>query len=239
MLQTTFPSLTRGASRLLLSTPLLVASVAAAADVEVVAQASSDWMYHGLSETRGQPTFGLAADWQISARAFAGVELHQAVVKGRPQRQRSVMVYAGLGYPIGERFYASVNVQHREFPKAVKEWDFTEFEARLNHDSGWNLAVAFSPDYYEHNTRSVAAELGYRRQLTENFYAYAGVGLMEFSEDARFTDYRFGQVGGGYQLHRWVLDVAYRRNSEGPDTEFGRETYSSPKVVASLTWRLR
>lgn len=209
-----------------------------AGEIEVVAQAASDWMYHGTSESGGNPAAGLAIDWQISARSFVGVEAHQAQVDDAFQRHRSVAIYAGTGIALNESWYLSTSVLHREFPKSVKEWDFTELQLQIDHASGFGLTLDFSPDYYEHDTRSFAGELRYQRDINPTWYAYASIGALELSA-ARFTDYRFAQIGGGRRLGQLVIDVAYRANSEGNASEFGLAPYSEPKLVAQLSWRLR
>ena len=211
---------------------------ASATEVEIVALASSDYIYHGTTETGGNPAAGLAIDWQVTPRTFFGVEAHQAEVDGQPQRHRSVMVYAGAGFELGADWFATATVTHREFPKAVKEWDFTEFRVQLDHQSGWGASFDYSPDYYEHDTEAYVAEVRYQRDLNPNLYVYGALGALEFSAD-QFTDYRFGTVGFGYRLGPVVLDLAYLANSEGDDTEFGRAAYSDPSVIAALSWRLR
>lgn len=222
--------------------PLLVVlyapALVMASNLEIVAQASSDLMYHGTTETGGNPAIGLAFDWQISDHAFVGIEAHQGEVDSDPQRHRSVMVYAGAGIPLGKQWYASGTVAHREFPGSTIEWDFTEFSVALDHTRGWTLSVDYSPDYYEHNTRAWVAELGYQRDIGQRFYAYASVGALELSS-TEFTDYRFGQVGGGIRWKQLVFDLSYRANSEGDSTRFGGAALSDAKFVGQLSWRLR
>jgi len=229
----------RRAIKSAVSLTVLTASTSANADdIEVVALASSDWWYHGTTETGGNPAIGLAIDWEISDRVFVGVEAHQAEVDSVSQRHRSVMVYAGSGLAVTDQWYLSGTVAHREFPGSATEWDFTEFTVALNYSGVWTFSLDYSPDYYEHNTQAWTTELGYRRDLGERFFAYASVGAVTLTS-SRFTDYRFGQLGGGVRWRRAVLDLSYRANSEGDSTSFGRADLSDPRVVAQLTWRLR
>ena len=215
----------------------LLSLPATASDMELTALATSDWMYHGTSETEGEPAFGLAADWQLTPVVFAGIEAHQGIVKGEPQRQRSVMAYLGAGKAISDRLFLSGTASHREFPGGQKEWDFTEFTIALNHRSGWNFKIDYAPDYYEHNTTALASEVRYSRQFTQRLQGYVELGAIEFSNN-RFTDYRYGQIGFGATIASAALDLAYRRNSEGPDADFGRAPYSRGKIVAQLSYRI-
>ena len=216
----------------------LLAGIAHANELEIVALASSDYIYHGTTETNGNPAVGFAIDWQVTQRGFFGVEAHQAEVDGQPQRHRSVMVYAGAGFELGTDWFATAVVTHREFPKAVKEWDFTEFRLQLDHQSGWGATFDYSPDYYEHKTEAYTAEVRYQRELNESLYLHGSIGAVELSA-RRFTDYRYGTIGLGYRLGNAVLDLSYLVNSEGDSADFGRAAYSDSGVIAQLSWRIR
>ncbi len=218
---------------LLIAPPCVVAD-----DLEIVALASSDWWYHGTTETGGNPAIGFALDWEISDRVFAGIEAHQAEVDGPAQRHRSFLFYAGTGAPLTDDWYLSGIVSHREFPGSGREWDSTEFSVALDHIKGWTVSLDYSPNYYEHKTQAWITELGYRRDLGERFFAYASIGAVTLTS-SRFTDYRFARVGGGVRWRRAVLDVSYRANSEGDSESFGAAALSDPRVVGQLTWRIR
>ena len=209
-----------------------------AGEVEVVLKGASNWVYRGTTETGNNPVVGLSLDWQATKRSFIGIEAHQAEVDGVAQRHRSVLVYAGTGLALSEKWYASGVVSHREYPGSGREWDFTEFKVQLDHTAGWTFAVDYSPDYYEHNTASVAAELGFRRELSRRVYGYASIGAIEFSE-SQFPDYQFGAIGAGFRLGRAVLDISYHANTEGNDSTFGMAQFSNSRFVGELSWRLR
>lgn len=209
-----------------------------AGDVEITAKAATDWMYHGTTETGGNPVAGLAFDWQLSEHSFVGLEAHQAEVESQPQRHRSVMIYAGTGRALSREWYGTISVSHREFPKSAREWDFTEFRLQLDHQNGWSITLEHSPNYYEHNTRSYAGELSYRRNLSNRFYTYASIGALELSGQ-QSSDYQYGQIGAGVRWGQVVLDLAYRANTEGDDGNFGQAALSDPRFVGTLSWRLR
>jgi len=213
-------------------------SSSVAGDVQIVAQVASNWTYRGTTETGDNPAIGIAVDWQATERVFVGVEMHQAEVDAVSQRHRSFLVYAGAGMTLGKKWYATGLVSHREFPGSAREWDTTEFGLQFDHTAGWTFGVDYSPDYYEHNTAAIAADIGYRHELGRHLYVYGNVGVIEFSE-SRFPDYGFGSIGTGVRLGRVVLDVSYRANTEGSDSRFGMAPLSNPGFVAQLNWRLR
>ena len=209
-----------------------------AGDVEVTVQGASNWVYRGTTETGNNPVLGVAIDWQATKRSFVGVEAHQAEVDGVAQRHRSFLIYAGAGVALGEDWYATGLVSHREYPGSGREWDLTEFRVQLDHTAGWTFGVDYSPDYYEHDTTSVAAEVAYRRDLNRRVYAYASVGAIEFSQ-SQFPDYQFGSLGAGLRLGQVVFDISYRANTEGNDSSFGMAPFSNSRFVGQVSWRLR
>ncbi len=231
------------ALRLCLFTGCLVIGVFSApnswaGEVDVVVQGASNWIYRGTTETGNNPVLGVSIDWQATERSFVGVEAHQAEVDGVAQRHRSFLFYAGTGIALNDKWYATGLVSHREYPGSGREWDLTEFRVQLDHTAGWTFSVDYSPDYYEHNTTSVAAEVGYRRDLSRRLYAYASVGAIEFSE-SQFPDYQFGSVGAGFRLRNVVFDLSYHANTEGNDSSFGMAPFSNSRFVGQVSWRLR
>ena len=220
-----------------------VPAVALGSDLEVALLATSDWMYHGTTETRGEPAAGVAIDWQINAHVFAGAEIHQAVVDGDPQRHRSTRFYAGAGTPLSNRWFLSGSLSHREFPGGRKEWGITEVDVQLDGRLGdrgrLRLNADYSPDYYAHNTQAVSLEGRYLVDLHPHWYCYASLGAIEFERDSVISDYRFGSVGVGARWRGLTVDLSWRGNSAGADESFGLEALSDSKVVAEVSWRLR
>ena len=126
----------------------------------VVAEARSDWVYHGASETDNQPSLGINAEYDIGSVWFAGLELHDSNATSERQRHRGVMGYLGVALPVGERWHMTASVKRRTFPGSAKEWDYTEYDWRLSHASGLSVRLDYAPDYYAHDTESFGAEIG-------------------------------------------------------------------------------
>lgn len=211
-------------------------------NLSLVAQTSSDWIYHGTSETLGEPTIGLNAEWQTPAGVFVGIEAHVAEQSNKTsdrQRQRSVMAYLGRGFEWGTDWFATVTLAHREFPGSAKEWDFTELGFNLNHSSGLDFTVDYSPDYYEHNTPSVAFEARYSKTLGKQSYWYAEAGLVELTASNTFDDHHYAALGFGASVKSINFDLAYRWNNRGSSSNFGREAFSPSQFVFQFSYRVR
>lgn len=204
----------------------------------IVTQVSSDWIYHGTTETRGEPTVGINLEWHPNRHWFVGLEAHEARTSAERQRERSIMGYLGFGWQAAPDWYATISLQQREFPGSTKEWDLTEVEVELSHQGGFSLAVDYSPDYYEHNTTAVATELKYRHRFGQQRTLYGTVGALEFGRRG-LPDYRYAQVGGTVSWGSTSLDLSYGWNSADGDTRFGREAIRSPELLLQLAFRLR
>ncbi len=207
--------------------------------LSVVAQASSDWLYHGVSETAGEPAVGVNAEWQLTPMLFIGVEAHEAhlpsgVVR---QRQRSVMAYAGMGAALNDSWYASASLLHRAFPESRKSWDFSELQATLSHRNGLTVTASFSPDYYDHRTKAYHFELGYRRSFRDRAYGFTRLGALELTSE-RFTSYRHATLGGGLSLGRLNVELGYAWTSASSSDDFGRAPIDSPGILVNVAYRL-
>ncbi|MEM7219368.1 MAG: hypothetical protein AAF515_13465 [Pseudomonadota bacterium] len=211
--------------------------------LEIALLATSDWRYHGISETRRKPAIGIAFDWQVSETFFAGLEAHHAQVEGALQRQRSLMAYVGAGTRLGNDWYLSGSVSHREFPGSRKEWDFTEFEAQatrsLSSRSQVRFSVDYSPDYYEHNIQAWGIEGQYTMSLNDRWYVTLEAGRLAFSKQTAGPEYGYGRLGAGWRADNLLLEVSVNANTEGSDAAFGAEAYNDLVIVGQLTWRLR
>lgn len=207
-------------------------------NLSAVVQFRSDWIYHGTTETLGEPVVGINIEWQTTSSFFVGIEAHRARERGDLQRQRSVMAYIGRGAELGQHWYATVSAQHREFPGSIKQWSFTEFETTFTHTSGWAIALNYSPDYYEHDTKSMGVEVSYSQPLGERSYWYGEAGALDLESDA-FVDHRYAQFGVGRSAGSYNFDMSYVWNNRGSEQSFGGEPYSPSKWLFQFTYRIR
>jgi len=226
---------------LLLSSVCVASAHADTPRLSIIAQVSSDWLYHGTTETAGEPVIGFNAEWQLSNTWFSGVEAHEGNVDGARQRQRSLMAYLGRGFELNKAWFLTATVQHREFPGGLKEWDFTEFAVDFSHRSGFGVSIDYAPDYYEHSVQAAATEFRYSDSIKGNNYWYAQVGALILWDDPWLgdDDYQFAQVGVGSSIGAINLDVAYHWNSRGESDDFAGARFSDPQFIVQLVYKLR
>ena len=216
----------------------LSGALAAEPTVAVTARYVSDWYYHGTTETLGGAALGVNVHWASDAW-FAGLEGHQAEEDAPLQRQRSVMAYLGRSFALTDLWHGSLAVAHREFPGSVKEWDYTELQLAARHRNGFEARLDYSPDYYEHDSASLAGTVRWVRELGPRGYGYAEAGLVHLTNESQWQGHEFASVGAGMNWRSLSGDLSYRWNSEGQGNDFGQEAYSPSQFVLELAWRLR
>ncbi|MEO0574530.1 MAG: hypothetical protein AAF004_03640 [Pseudomonadota bacterium] len=200
-------------------------------------QSASDVIYHGTTETMGQPSVGINAQWQPNDWFFAGFEAHTARVKTVRQRQNSYSGYVGGVWTLNDQWAVNLSVQHREFPGGVKAWEFTELKTELSHENGFKARLDYSPNYYAHKTESYVAEFGGTTFFRPNLYYEWQIGAVTLQSE-RFTDYQYARLGIGYTRQRMTLDLSYGWNSEDGQPQFGLAPLRSPRVLAKIFVRL-
>lgn len=203
-----------------------------------VAQAASDWIYDGTTETRSRPGIGVNGEWRSHSAFFLGFEAHEASVAAEQQRERSAAIYMGLDYSFKENWYSALSIQHREFPGSVVEWDFTEVALKLAYRDNWSFEADYSPNYYERGTKAYGVTLTRTANISARHYWSVQTGTQQQSE-SRFVDYHYARLGIGMSTAATNLDLSYGWNSEDGNILFGNQPLLSPELVLQLNYRLR
>ncbi len=204
----------------------------------LIVQATSDWVYDGTTETRGEPSIGINGEWRLQPAVFLGFEAHESSVAAEQQRERSVAIYTGVDRTLDKNWYTALSLQHREFPGSVTEWDFTEIALQLAYRDNWLIKFDYSPDYYARDTEAFGTELSYTDNISSRSYWSLQAGVQHTSE-SQFVDYHYARFGVGISTSALNIDLSYGWNSEDGTLLFGNDRLLSPKLVLQLNYRLR
>ena len=199
--------------------------------------AASDWLYHGTTETDGRPVVGVNTEYNHRSGFFAGAQGHQARESGPRQRERALMGYVGVSLGLTDALSTTLAASRRYFLQSSKGWDNVEYSAELQHTSGLGLKLDYSPDYYEHNTRSTAVEVSYLHTFADVWYAELELGRLNLS-NPRWLDHDYAALRVGRTWRAWSVETTAHWNSRGSDESFGRETYSDPGLTLQVNYRL-
>ena len=203
----------------------------------VEASAFSETAYRGLSESFGHAALGIDVEWAGARGLHAGLSYREADTRPVRQRERSISTYVGWQTSFTNDWIAGTTLVHRAFPGATKEWDSFEVQAAIGWRDRLSLEVAWSPDYYSHNTEMLALTLRALQPLSRSFYASAELGTV----DADWRDisrYSYGQVAIGLRRDRWLLEVSHARSTNEGENLFG-ERLDPPELLFEVSYLIR
>ena len=198
---------------------------------------SSEVAYRGLSETSGQPAIGVSLEWASANNLFAGATFSEGDVQGVQQRERAYSLYGGWQTKLAEDWTFGASVSYREFPGSTKEWDFVEYQSAIGWRDRLSLELAWSPNYYEHNTESFAVTARAFQPLTRLVYFGAEVGSVALSRDD-FFDYQHASVSVGLRHDRWLTELSYTKATDEGSLLFG-QPLEAPGLLLELSYQFR
>lgn len=179
--------------------------------LSVYIKASTDTIYHGLSETAGEPSIGINAEWQASELLVFGLYASEGRVDGIRQRHRALTPYIGLELALDEDWFAGTYVQSRRFFDGAREWDFEEFSLTASHQSGLSVRLDYSPDYYASDLSSMSIEVQYQEVFSEPFYYSLGAGYFDLDSQ---LDYQHANLKLGARYKNYTASLGYHWVSE-------------------------
>ncbi|MBO1255945.1 hypothetical protein J3L16_09640 [Alteromonas sp. 5E99-2] len=199
--------------------------------LSVYARLSSDWIYHGLSETGENPSLGINAEYRLSSSWVSGIAFRDAKNDGLRQRHRNVDGYLGWEHPINEDWFTGIYIKRRSFVGAAREWDFNELTVQSSHSSGFGFGFDVSDDYYATDSRSIALEASYSRPISSQSFWRATLGHFDLNNQ---FDYQYANIKAGYQYKLISIELGYHWVSESISfSDVG--PIESPKFVLELT----
>jgi uncharacterized protein (TIGR02001 family) len=216
---------------------------------------TSDYMFHGISQTCGDPAAQAdlhyrSSGGQSAAEGFVGVWGSAGLGSSACGKAREVNFYAGYSFLTSPDSSASLTYTHYGYPGgdytigrlAGHRYDYDALEAQWAWQDRVFLTAAWTPDALGYRAFSVSRDrsaasygLQLHQPLAAGFSLSAGVGYDEIA-DPFGTGYGFWNAGVGYTLGTWQLDVGYFGTARRAQRLFGSYVAGS-QVSASLLWR--
>jgi uncharacterized protein (TIGR02001 family) len=216
---------------------------------------TSDYMFHGISQTCGDPAAQgdlhyRTSGGQSAAEGFAGVWGSAGLGRSACGKARELNFYAGYGFLTSPDSSASLTYTHYGYPGgdytigrlAGHRYDYDALEAQWAWQDRIFLTVAWTPDTLGYQNFSVtrdrsAGSYGIQLQqpLPHGFSLSAGAGYDEIS-DPFGSGYGFWNAGVGYKLGRVQLQAGYFGTASRARRLFG--TYVAGNQASfSAVWR--
>ncbi len=216
---------------------------------------TSDDIYHGISQTCGDPAAQADLHYRSSgghspSEAFAGIWGSVGLGQSDCGRAREFNFYAGYSFTTTEDSSATVTYSHYGYPGgaytieplAGHRYDYDTLEGQWAWQDQVYLSVAWTPNalrYADHTVVRDRDALSYGLQLRQPLVAGlslgAGIGYDDIA-DPFGTGYGFWNVGLDYVLGAVQLQAGYFGTASRAERLFGSYVAGS-RASVSVVWR--
>ena len=231
------PRVLPGRPALLLCVAGLASGTATADALVIEATAVSEVAYRGVSETFARSAIGCNVEWAGMNGAHAGLSFLEGSAPAVRQRERSVNLYLGWQTEFAKDWMAATSISYRAFPESTKEWNFVEYQAAIGWGDKLSLELAWSPNYYDHNTESFAVAIRGFQPLSRSFYMSAELGTVDLSW-RDISGYRYGSVAIGLRHDRWLAELSHTWATDEGLELFGAPL-ETPDLLLELSYLIR
>jgi len=201
--------------------------------------ATTDYVFRGLSQTRGKPAAQADLHYETPTGWFAGAWGSTIDLNRGPGATTELNAYAGRAWPIGGPWNAKVTAVQYVYPNdtAYLRYDYFELVASLSYEDRLAFTVSWSPNTSRYSSYGVSRD---RRTFTYELVgqwplrgpvsATGSVGYYDLSQ-LFGTGYAYGSAGLACTFQRFRVDLAYFATNHEATDLFGPE-------VAGDRWSL-
>jgi uncharacterized protein (TIGR02001 family) len=230
--------------------PLLIALAATAAQADSgkvitgTLGGTSDFVFRGLSLTRGKPAAQASLDVEFPKEFYVGAFVATADPNPGPSPPVELDAWAGRYWRVTQNLSADVRLSEYTYPDDPrrKSYNRTEITGTLGWRNQLFVAAIYSPD-----TKAVASSPGYRegnawslemsgrQPLNDRWALSAGVGRYDLGEVYGMTYYYWNATVTA-TLAPFELQLAYLGSSGEADGHFARGS-TGERVALTALWR--
>jgi uncharacterized protein (TIGR02001 family) len=206
---------------------------------------TSDFVFRGLSLTRGKPAAQMSVDFEFPRELYFGAFAATTDPNPGPSPNYEVDVWVGRYWSLGENFSADLRLSHYAYPDDPRRvtYDRTEITGTVGYRNALYVAAIYSP-----HTRAVGSSPGYhddgaawafelsgRRPLNDRWAVSAGVGHYDL-EQVYDDSYSYWNVTVAATIAPFEVQLAYLGVSSHADRHFADGTVGDRVAVTAL-WR--
>ena len=227
---------------------LTMASAAAHADaVNVVTGslgATSDFVFRGLSLTRGKPAAQASLDVEFPKEFYVGAFVATADPNPGPSPPVELDAWAGRYWRVSETLSADVRISEYSYPDDPRRVSYNRTE--ITGTLGWRNQL-FVAAIYSPNTKAVGSSPGYRegsawalelsgrQPLNDRWALSAGVGHYDL-ERVYGMSYNYWNATVTATLAPFELQLAYLGVDDKADEHFARRS-TGDRIAFTALWR--
>jgi uncharacterized protein (TIGR02001 family) len=205
---------------------------------------TSDFVFRGLSLTRGKPAAQASLDVEFPKEFYVGAFVATADPNPGPSPNVEMDVWAGRYWSVSENFSADLRLSQYTYPDDPRRVSYnrSEVTGTLGYRNQLFLAAIYSP-----NTKAVGSSAGYaegnawavevsaRKALTERFSVSGGVGHYGLNE-IYHDSYNYWNATVTASFAPFEFQLAYLGIDENAGEHFNRKSVGD-RVALTALWR--
>lgn len=205
---------------------------------------TSDFVFRGLSLTRGKPAAQASLDIEFPKEFYVGAFVATADPNPGPSPPVEIDFWAGRYWRLSENFSGDLRLSQYTYPEDPRRVSYnrTELTATVGFRNQLFLAAIYSP-----NTKAVGSSAGYaegnawaveisgRKPLNERFSISAGFGHYGLNE-IYHDSYNYWNATLTAALKPFELQLAYLGIDENADEHFADDS-TGDRVALTALWR--
>lgn len=240
-LQWRIPSLALGCA--LAAVP---ASAVAEAGIGGHVAATTDYVFRGVSQTRGAPALQADLHYETANGWFVGAWASTVDLEPGPGATLELNAYTGLSRPLGTAWGARFQAVHYDYPNDApgRPYDYDEVSGTLSYRDRLAASVAWSPNMWLYSRygpgwegKVLTYDLVAQWPLAGPLSLSVGAGYQDL-EDLVGTGYSYSNVGLAWALPRLQLDLGYYAASDHATQGFG-VAKAGGRWSLTATWHFR
>lgn len=204
---------------------------------------TTDYVFRGLSQTRGKPAIQADLHYQTDAGWFAGAWGSTVDLNRGQGATIEFNGYAGRAWPVSGAWNAKLTAVQYIYPNDTTylRYDYFELVGALSYDDRLSLSVAWSPNTSRYSSYGKAEdqttltyEIVGRWPLRGPLSVTGSVGYYDLS-DLFGTGYFYGSAGLNGTFERIRVDLAYFSTGQDASDLFGEEV-AGDRWSLTLAW---
>jgi uncharacterized protein (TIGR02001 family) len=205
---------------------------------------TSDFVFRGLSLTRGKPAAQASLDVEFPKEFYVGAFVATADPNAGPSPNFEMDLWAGRYWSVSENFSADLRLSQYTYPDDPRRVSYnrSEITGTLGYRNQLFVAAIYSP-----NTKAVGSSAGYeegnawavevsgRKALNERFSVSAGVGHYGLSE-IYHDSYNYWNATLTASIAPFEVQLAYLGVDRNAEDHFDNKSVGD-RVALTALWR--
>jgi uncharacterized protein (TIGR02001 family) len=205
---------------------------------------TSDFVFRGLSLTRGKPAAQASLDVEFPKEFYVGAFVATADPNPGPSPNYEMDVWSGPYWSVSENFSADLRLSEYTYPDDPRRVNYnrSEITGTLGYRNQLFVAAIYSP-----NTKAVGSSAGYqegnawavelsgRKALNERFSVSAGIGHYDLTE-VYHDSYNYWNATLTAAIAPFEVQLAYLGVDSNAGNHFNSKSVGD-RVALTALWR--